>query len=104
MPQSFAAVYVHVVFSTKNRSPMIRSDWRERLFQYIGGIVGNRRGELLAAGGTADHVHLLISLGREWSLADLLRDLKAGSSKWVHDNFPGDRDFAWQAGYGAFSI
>ena len=71
---------------------------------WVGGIVGNRRGELLAARGTADHVHLLISLGRDWSLADLLRDLKAGSSKWVHDNSPGDRDFAWQAGYGAFSV
>lgn len=104
MPQSFAAVYCHIVFSTKNREPRIKSAWSERLFQYIGGIVANRRGELIAAGGTADHVHLLVSLGREWSLADLLRDLKAGSSKWVHDQFPAERDFAWQTGYGAFSV
>ena len=92
MPQSFAAVYVHIVFSTKHR-PAIRSEWSERLYQYVGGIVANGRGELLAAGGTADHVHLLVSLGREWSLANLLRDVKAGSSKWVHDNFPSDLEF-----------
>jgi putative transposase len=104
MPQSFAAVYVHIVFSTKHRAPAIRSEWSDRLYQYIGGIVANRRGESLAAGGTADQVHLLVSLGREWSLADLLRDVKAGSSKWVHDTLPSDIDFAWQNGYGAFSV
>jgi putative transposase len=59
---------------------------------------------LLAAGGTQDHIHLLVSLGREWSLADLLRDVKAGSSKWVHHEFPEDQSFAWQSGYGAFSV
>lgn len=104
MPQSFAAMYVHVVFSTKNRAPLIKPDWSERLYEYIGGIVGNRGGKLLAAGGMPDHVHLLISLGRQWSIADLLRDVKAGSSKWVHDNFPQDHAFAWQTGYGAFSV
>ena len=104
MPQSFAAVYVHVVFSTKNREPTIHSDWSERLFEYIGGIVRNRKCELLSAGGMPDHVHLLISLGRECSLADLLRDLKANSSRWVHDEFPGNQGFAWQSGYGAFSV
>lgn len=104
MPQSFAAMYVHVVFSTKNRAPLINSEWSERLYEYIGGIVANRGGKLLAAGGMPDHVHLLISLGREWSVANLLRDIKAGSSKWVHDTFPEDHTFAWQAGYGAFSV
>jgi REP element-mobilizing transposase RayT len=104
MPQSFAAVYVHIVFSTKHRTPAIRSDWSERLYQYIGGIVANGRGELLAVGGMPDHVHLLVSLGRDWSLANLLREAKAGSSKWVHDHFPNDVEFSWQNGYGAFSV
>ena len=104
MPQSFAAMYAHLVFSTKDRVAIIQPDWAARLYDYVGGIVANRRGVLLAAGGMPDHVHLLVSLGREWSLADLLRDVKAGSSKWVHDTFPDQRSFAWQTGYGAFSV
>jgi REP element-mobilizing transposase RayT len=97
-------MYAHLVFSTKNRSPLIRTDWSSRLYDYIGGIVSHRDGVLLAAGGMSDHVHLLVSLGRKWSLADLLRDIKAGSSKWVHDNFAHDHAFGWQDGYGAFSV
>src|SRR5438874_2626310 len=104
MPQSFAAMYVHLVFSTKNRAPTLQPAWATRLYDYVGGIVSHRHGVLLAAGGMTDHVHLLASLGREWSLADLLRDVKAGSSKWVHDTFPEDHAFAWQNGYGAFSV
>jgi REP element-mobilizing transposase RayT len=82
----------------------IEPAWASRLYDYIGGIVSHRGGVLVAAGGMPDHVHLLVSLGREWSLADLLRDIKAGSSKWVHDTFTDQRSFAWQAGYGAFSV
>jgi putative transposase len=104
MPQSLAAMYAHLVWSTKNRTPSIRPEWEPRLHEYIGGIVAERGGVLLVAGGMPDHIHLLVSLGREWSLADLLRDVKAGSSKWVHDEFPEDRGFAWQSGYGAFSV
>jgi REP element-mobilizing transposase RayT len=73
-------------------------------YDYIGGIVSHRDGVLLAAGGMPDHIHLLVSLDRKWSLAELLRDIKAGSSKWVHDSFAGDRAFGWQDGYGAFSV
>jgi REP element-mobilizing transposase RayT len=104
MPQSFAAMYAHLVWSTKNRTPAIRPAWASRLHEYVGGIIAGRGGVLVAAGGMPDHIHLLVSLGREWSLADLLRDVKAGTSKWVHDNFPEDHAFACQAGYGAFSV
>ena len=104
MPQSYAAMYAHLVFSTKHRSPIIRPAWAPRLYEYIGGIMAKREGKLLAAGGMPDHIHLLVSLGRKWSLSDLLRDIKAGSSKWVHDNFADDRAFAWQNGFGAFSV
>jgi putative transposase len=104
MPQSLASVYVHLVFSTKNRMPMIRPVWSSRLYEYMGGILAKRDGRLLAAGGMPDHVHLLVSLGRDWGLSELLRDIKAGSSKWVHDSFPEDQSFAWQSGYGAFSV
>jgi putative transposase len=104
MSQSFDAMFVHLVFSTKHRSPTIRPTWADRMYEYIGGIVANRQGKLLAANGMSDHVHLLVSFGRKWSLADLLRDIKAGSSKWVHDNFAEDNAFGWQDGYGAFSV
>ena len=104
MPQSLAAMYAHLVWSTKNRTTSIRPAWESRLHEYIGGIVAARGGVLLVAGGMPDHIHLLVSLGREWSLAEVLRDVKAGSSKWVHDQFPDDREFAWQSGYAAFSV
>jgi REP element-mobilizing transposase RayT len=104
MSQSFDAMYVHLIFSTKHRLPTIRPAWVERMYEYIGGIVANRQGKLITAGGMPEHIHLLVSLGRKWSMADLLRDVKAGSSKWVHDNFAEAHDFGWQDGYGAFSV
>jgi putative transposase len=104
VPQSFAAVYVHLVFSTKHRAATIRLEWAPRLYEYIGGIILHRGGELIAAGGMPDHLHLLVSIGRKWSLAELLRDIKAGSSKWVHESFLEDHAFGWQDGYGAFSV
>jgi putative transposase len=104
MPQSYSAMYAHLVFSTKHRLPMIRPVWTSRLCEYVGGITAKRDGQLLAAGGMPDHVYLLVSIGRKWSLSDLLRDIKAGSSKWVHDNFADDRAFAGQPGFGAFSV
>lgn len=97
MPQSFAAMYVHIVYSTKHREARLHDAWAERLSEFTGGILRKRQGSLLAAGGVADHVHLLVSLGREWALADLVRDVKAATSKWVHDHC-GDLSFAWQAG------
>ena len=103
MPQSFAAWYGHVVFSTKHRELWIDADLRDSLYAYIGGGVAGRKSVLLAAGGMADHVHLLISFGREWCVADMVRDIKAASSLWVHDSF-GRSYFAWQSGYGAFSV
>ncbi len=104
MPQSFAAVQLHIVFSTKNRVPLITPDLAPRLYGYIHGIVAAGPGMLLAAGGVADHVHLLVSLGRTTSIAELVRLVKCNSSGWVHDTFPKGQDFAWQNGYGAFSV
>jgi len=104
MPQSFASLHVHVVFSTSNRAPLIDAELGPRLHDYIGGIVRARGSALVAAGGMPDHVHLLCSLGREISVAEALRDIKANSSKWIHETFPNQRRFAWQAGYGAFAV
>lgn len=104
MPQSLAAVYVHYVFSTKDRLPVLVPELRPRLFEFVGGLLRNRECALLSAGGVLDHVHLLVSMSRTWALADLIRDVKANSSGWVKDEFPSLSDFAWQRGYGAFSI
>ncbi len=103
MGQSFTSLTVHVIFSTKDRRPLITPDLRQRLFDYIGGIVRKNNGQLLAAGGTADHVHLLVALHPQTAVADMVRLIKANASKWVRQTV-GKSDFAWQTGYGAFSV
>ena len=82
---------------------MIASAWRERLHAYLGGVVRNGEGVPEAVGGVADHVHLLIGLRATACLADVVRDVKAVSSRWVHEEI-GERSFAWQEGYGAFTV
>jgi REP element-mobilizing transposase RayT len=102
--QSLACLHVHIVFSTKHREPLIAPDLAPRLYDYFGGSARIAGSALVAVGGVADHVHLLVSLARTWCVADLVRDIKANSSGWVHDNFPDRARFAWQAGYGAFAV
>ena len=97
MPQSLASLNFHLVFSTKNRQPLIDPEILERLYEYIGGILRAEKSVLLAAAGMPDHVHLLVSLSRELSIADTLRLVKANSSKWVHETFPDRLNFGWQA-------
>jgi putative transposase len=95
---------VHVVFATAERRPMIRQEIQEGLHRYMGGIARENGIPALAIGGAPDHVHLLLSLPRTVSVAKAVQLLKAGSSKWLHENFPKLKSFAWQEGYGAFSI
>ena len=104
MPQSFGALYFHLIFSTKNRLPHITPEIQPRLYEYIGGILSHRKSVQLAAGGISDHIHLLVSLSRDASISDTLRDIKSLSSSWIHDTFPRSHDFAWQSGYAAFSV
>src|SRR6266566_9394201 len=104
MPQSYASLHYHLIFSTKNRLPSITPDLQPRLYEYIGGILRGANSVLLAAGGMPDHVHLLVGLNKELAIAETLRTVKAGSSRWVHDTFAEQRSFAWQTGYGAFSV
>jgi REP element-mobilizing transposase RayT len=92
------------VFSTAERRPFIRDEIRERLHGFLSGIARENEIQVLAVGGTADHVHLLISLPRTISIAKSVQLLKSGSSKWIHETFLGSRTFAWQEGYGAFSV
>ena len=104
MPHTFASLLVHVIFSTKNRMPDLSPELADRLFPYMGGIVRERKGIPLIVNGPVDHVHLLVSLPATESIADLLRVVKTNSSRWVHEQFPAQEKFAWQAGYGAFTV
>lgn len=104
MSHSFISQLMHCVFSTKERRPLITPEIQPRLFQYIGGIARENKMKLLAVGGVDDHVHLLISMPSTISISKAMQLIKGNSSKWIHETFPNNRSFAWQEGYGAFSI
>jgi len=101
---SFTSCLVHCVWSTKNRQPWLTSDLRERLWPYLGGIARQNEIKTLAIGGTSDHVHVLLSLPATSSIAKAMQLLKGNSSKWIRETFPKMHFFAWQEGYGAFSV
>jgi REP element-mobilizing transposase RayT len=101
MPQTHLSLSYHIVFHTKGNRPTIRDEWRERLHVFLGGCL--RTAGALAIGGTEDHVHLLIGLKATHRLADVVKDIKVASSKWVHTEFS-SRLFSWQSGYGAFTV
>ncbi|MCB9853401.1 MAG: IS200/IS605 family transposase [Phycisphaerales bacterium] len=104
MAHTFSQLLIHVVFATKDRVPLIDLAMEGRLHEYIGGIIRNEKGVLCAAGSMHDHIHLLIRWRTDRSFADLMRNVKASSSVWIHETFPGMATFAWQEGYGAFSV
>jgi len=104
MGDTLTCLHYHLIFSTKSRLPQITDELRERLYGYIGGLVQAEHGCLLAAGGTEDHVHLLVSFPAQPAVADFVRLIKTNSSKWIHETFANQGEFAWQSGYGAFSV
>jgi REP element-mobilizing transposase RayT len=103
MSHTYANLLTHVIFSTKDREPLITPTLHDDLLAYLGGIVRELGGALRAANARPDHVHLLCSLPATAATADALRVVKTNSSRWVHrsQNYPG---FDWQTGYGAFSV
>lgn len=94
----------HIVFSTKGRAEMLKADVMPRLVEYMGGIVRQQGGQLLAANGPANHIHLLMILPPTEAIANVIRTIKTNASKWLHETFPLLRDFAWQDGYASFSV
>jgi REP element-mobilizing transposase RayT len=105
MSQSLTQIYVHIVFSTKNRRPYLHDkDFRTRAHAYLAGVCRNLDSPALIVGGVEDHVHLLCRLSKALAVAPFLAELKRDSSKWVKGEVPDLADFYWQAGYGAFSI
>src|SRR5271157_1771643 len=101
MAHSFVSSVFHIVFSTKQRMQLIRTDSLSRLWNYLAGIARNHGMQVLAVGGTENHVHVLLVLPPDMALSDAVRTLKANSSRWMRQT---DRLFAWQEGYGAFSV
>ena len=102
MGSTFYSLHYHIVFSTKDRRPLIRSEWRARLHHYLGGTVRGLGGVAETVGGVGDHVHLLASCKTSQAPADLVRELKKASSVWVGENH--DPLFEWQEGYSVFSV
>ncbi len=101
---SYISSWLHCVFSTKERRPLITPELRERLWPFLGGIARQNRMKAIEIGGTPDHVHILLSLPATLSMAQALQLLKGASSRWVHESFPEHRRFQWQEKSGAFSV
>lgn len=104
MPQSLAKVYLHVVFSTKNREPSLADGWRDESFRVLGAAADGLGCPALIVGGVADHVHMLIRLGRTIAMADAIGRIKSSASAWVNQTRGLSSPFHWQAGYAAFSV
>ncbi|MDF9827736.1 putative transposase [Ereboglobus sp. PH5-10] len=105
MSQSFSATYPHLVFSTKDRAPLLRDKGaRAEIHAYLGGISKQLDCVPLITGGVEDHAHMLAQLARTMTIADWVKELKRVSTLWIKERFPALHDFSWQSGYGVFSV
>ena len=104
MSQSFTNLLYHIIFSTKDRRPLITIEHQPRLYEYVGGVIHGVGGIALGINGTDDHLHVAAKLRPDRALSDVLRELKANASGWMHDVFPKLADFSWQRGYAAFTV
>jgi putative transposase len=104
MAQSLVKNLIHLVYSTKGHRRWIAKDHRDGLFAYQAGIFKQWDSPALAIGGVEDHIHALFALSKNHPLSKIVEEVKKGSSKWMKSAGPGNRDFQWQAGYGAFSV
>ena len=104
MPQSLSYLLTHIVFSTKDRTPVLDATVRPAMHAYLATVARNVDCECFRVGGVADHVHLAVRLSRTLTMAKLIEELKTSSSKWIKTQSPALAAFAWQRGYGAFSV
>ena len=102
MARTYTKLIYHIVFSTKERLPLITEEIRERLYEYLGGVIRGEKGSLLEIGGVADHVHLLARFGAAIAVSDMVQRIKGNSSHWLNQR--PESWFAWQNGYGAFTV
>jgi len=104
MSGSYVQFYCHVIFSTKNREPLIHSDFQDELYCYITGIIKNQDSFVYTINGMPDHIHILCALPKIITLPKFIQTIKMNSTKWVHENYKNHAHFSWQKGYGAFSV
>ncbi|MEA3496819.1 MAG: IS200/IS605 family transposase [Bacteroidota bacterium] len=104
MGQSLSQIYVHLTFGTKNRYPFIKTKWEKELHAYMAGIFKNYESPALIINSVSTHIHILFRLSKNYALAKVVENVKKESSKWVKQNDIKSSKFAWQNGYGAFSV
>ena len=104
MANTYTQLYFHVVFAVKHRNNLILPAWKNELYKYITGIITNKNQKLMIVNGMPNHIHLLIGTKPNCNLSDLVRDIKANSSKWVNENNLVKGRFEWQNGFGAFTV
>jgi putative transposase len=103
MANTFTQIYIHIVFAVKGRQNLISKNWKDELYKYITGIIANEGQKLIVINGMSDHIHILVGLKPDKSLSDLVRDIKANSSRFINEKSWINGKFEWQTGFGAFS-
>ncbi|WP_093114265.1 IS200/IS605 family transposase [Salinimicrobium catena] len=103
MPNTYTQIHIQFIFAVKYRESLIKQEWKDRLYQYITGIVQRNGHKMIIINGMADHLHILVGMRPNQSISDLLQDIKGSSSKWINEQKLTNKKFAWQEGYGAFS-
>jgi len=103
MANTYTQIYLHIVFSVKGRQNLIQKKWKDELHKYICGIVKGKEQKVYAIGGMSDHIHILVSIKPNITISELVRDIKANSSKWINEKGYIMGKFQWQEGFGAFS-
>jgi len=104
MANTYTQLYFHIVFAVKGRNNLISLNWKDELYKYITGIISNKDQKLLIINGMPNHLHLLIGTKPTCNLSDLIRDIKANSSKWINEKRFINGKFEWQTGFGAFTV
>ena len=104
MANTYTQLYFHIVFAVKGRSNYISEQWKDELYKYISGIIANKDQKLMIVNGVPNHIHLLIGTKPNCNLSDLIRDIKANSSKWINEKKFTKFHFEWQTGFGAFTV
>jgi len=104
MSQSLADILLHIVFSTQNRQPLILPEIEQELYRYISAICRDKDCPIIEIGGMPDHIHCLLTLGRNIAISNLIQEIKSNSSRWIKTKGTEYRIFSWQNGYGIFSV
>jgi len=103
MANTYSQVYIQYVFAVKRRDALLQKPWRDEVFKYMAGIIQAKEQKSIIVNGVSDHVHVFVGLKPNMPMADLVRDIKAGSSKFINEKGYLRQKFAWQDGYGVFS-